>query len=145
MRERAIDAREHLFFPENFEQMIQTRAGIAAGDRKPRRMNKRADFHAEIRRGRLERRFDLSRVKVLQRGERVAQRLQARLVFRDEMFRNAFGIVVDLVGEIEAAISGQLIKDLDLSFAGIERGAHVICGKFVNRSPRECNAATARS
>ena len=45
-------------------------------------MNKRAHLYPELRRGRFERRFDRGRVKILQRGKRVAQCLQSRLVFR---------------------------------------------------------------
>ena len=45
---RAIDARQHLLFAKNFEQVIEARAGIAAGDGETCRMNQRADFHAKI-------------------------------------------------------------------------------------------------
>ena len=48
MLQRAIDAREHLLFAENFEQVIQARAGVAAGDGETRWMNQRANFYAEI-------------------------------------------------------------------------------------------------
>lgn len=37
--ERAIEACYRFFFPENFEQMIEARAGIAASHGEPRGMN----------------------------------------------------------------------------------------------------------
>ena len=48
LRERAADPREHFFFAENFEKVIQARAGVAAGCRESRRMDERADFDAKI-------------------------------------------------------------------------------------------------
>ena len=50
-RERAINSAEHFVFSEDFEQMIEARAGVAAGYSEPRRMDNRADFYGEIRGG----------------------------------------------------------------------------------------------
>ena len=62
------------------------------------------------------------------------------------MFRDAFRIVFEFVGEIETAIGRQFIKDPDLAFAGLERGADVILRKILQRSPRSLSrlAAPAR-
>src|SRR5436309_15640762 len=38
-RQRAIDADEHFFFPENLEQMIETRSHVTAGHSESRGMN----------------------------------------------------------------------------------------------------------
>ena len=56
------------------------------------------------------------------------------------MFRHALRIVGDLVGEIKAAVSRQLAEDLELAFAGIERGAHVICRKTLQINVRRCES-----
>src|SRR6266404_5818074 len=42
------------------------------------------------------------------------------------MFRGAFGIIVEVVLEIKAAIARQFAEDPELSFAGLKRGAHVL-------------------
>jgi hypothetical protein len=47
-RQRAVDAREHFFFPEHFEQMIKTRSHSAASRREPYGMNDCAEFYAEL-------------------------------------------------------------------------------------------------
>src|SRR5205823_3513402 len=47
--ERAIQAREHLLFSEDFQEMVEARPGVAAGDREPRRMNQHGRFYAETR------------------------------------------------------------------------------------------------
>ena len=45
-RERSVDARQHLFFPEHFEQMIQTGSHSAASRRQPCGVNDCAEFYA---------------------------------------------------------------------------------------------------
>ena len=57
---RAIDSREHLFFPENFEQVIKARAGVAAGNRETGRMDNRADLYPKLFRGRFHRSFNFA-------------------------------------------------------------------------------------
>ena len=49
---RAIDPRQHFFFPENLEQMIEARPGVAAGHGEARRVHERAGFDAKLGRGR---------------------------------------------------------------------------------------------
>src|SRR5881396_2997827 len=63
--ERPIDAHEHFFFSEHFEQMIETRSHIAAGNRQTRGMNDGADFHSKLFRRVLQCRFDFGRVEFL--------------------------------------------------------------------------------
>ena len=48
--ERMIHPREHFLFPENFEEMIKARAGIASSYRQARGMHEGADFDTELRR-----------------------------------------------------------------------------------------------
>ncbi len=124
--QRAIDAREHFLFSENLQQVIQARSGVAAGDGETRGMDKRANFNAELRGRRLQGRLQICRIKVLQRGKGFANGEKTRLVLRDEMFRDAVGIVFEIVLEIETAVSRQLAEDFELPFAGLERGADVI-------------------
>ena len=57
---RAIDSREHLFFPENFEQVIKARAGVASGNRETGRMDNRANLHPKLFRGRFHRSFNFA-------------------------------------------------------------------------------------
>src|SRR5438093_12272628 len=52
---RVIDSREHLFFPENFEQMIKARASVASGNRETGRMANRANLCPKFCRGRIHR------------------------------------------------------------------------------------------
>src|SRR5262249_21683943 len=47
-RKRPVNARQHLFFSEHFQQVIETGAHIAPGYSKSRGMNDRADFSAEL-------------------------------------------------------------------------------------------------
>ena len=108
--------------------MIETRSGVAAGDGETRRMDQCADFDAELRGRCLQGRLQICRVKVFQRGKGFANGEKARLVLRDEMFRDAVRIVFEIVLEIETAIAGQLAEDFELAFAGLERGADVITG-----------------
>ena len=74
----------------------------------------------------LQGRLQICRVKVFQRGKGFANGEKVRLVLRDEMFRDAVRIVFEIVVEIKTAITGQLAEDLELAFAGLERGADVI-------------------
>ena len=50
-RQRSVDARKHLFFPENFEQVIQARTHVTASRREACGVNNCAEFYAEICRG----------------------------------------------------------------------------------------------
>jgi hypothetical protein len=52
---RVIDSREHLFFPENFEQVIKARAGVASRNRETGRMDNRANLYPKLFRGRFHR------------------------------------------------------------------------------------------
>ena len=80
---RAIDSREHLFFPENFEQMIQARPGVAAGDGETGRMNERADLHAKLCRSRFQRRFEFRWRRNFPSAAKASRTaLQTRLVLR---------------------------------------------------------------
>src|SRR5438270_13941481 len=54
---RAINSREHLFFSENFEQMIETGTGVASGSRETGRMDNRANPYPKLFRGRFHRSF----------------------------------------------------------------------------------------
>src|SRR5438094_8591083 len=47
-RQRTIDSRQHFFFSENFQQMIQARPHIAASNREASGMNNRPDFDSEL-------------------------------------------------------------------------------------------------
>ena len=67
--ERAIDAGDHLFFSENFEQMIEAWPHVAAGHSQSSRMNDRADFYAEVCGGAFQCRFDFSNIEFLQRTQ----------------------------------------------------------------------------
>lgn len=89
-------------------------------------MHERTHFDAELRGRALQRRFQIRRVKVFQCGKGFANREKQRFAFRGEMFRDAVWIVFEIVLEIETAITGQLAEDLELAFAGFERGADVI-------------------
>ena len=64
-RQRAVDAREHFFFPEHFEQMIKTRSHSAASRREPYGVNDCAEFYAELCRGSFKCRFDFCGVEFL--------------------------------------------------------------------------------
>ena len=55
-------------FPENFEQMIKARSGIAARHGETSRMNERADFDAELCRGAFQCRFDFGSVEFFKRA-----------------------------------------------------------------------------
>jgi hypothetical protein len=44
-RQRAVDARQHFFFPENFEQVIQTWSHCAASRCKPCGVDDCAEFY----------------------------------------------------------------------------------------------------
>ena len=58
--QRVIDSREHLFFPENFEQVIKARAGVAPGNGETGRMDNRADLYSKLFRGRFHRSFNFA-------------------------------------------------------------------------------------
>src|ERR1700686_3857313 len=106
--------------------MVKARAGVAAGDGETSRVDERADFHAKFGGRGFHRRLQICSVEILQRSKRITDGAETRLVLRNEMFRDAFGIVADIVREIETAIRGQLAKDFEFAFAGIERGPDVI-------------------
>ena len=57
---RAIDSCEHPFFPENFEQVIKARAGVASGNRETGRMDNRANLYPKLFRGRFHRSFNFA-------------------------------------------------------------------------------------
>src|SRR5262249_36222836 len=73
--------------------------------------------------------------------ESTMQGLQPCLVFGGKVFRFALRIVSDLVGEIKATVAGQLAEDPEFTFAGVERGAHVLRGKLrgIEPGPAESN------
>src|SRR5438552_6351942 len=106
--------------------MVKARTRVAAGDGKTSGVNKRADFRAELGGSGFHRRLQICSVEVLQRGERITHDDEPRFVLRDEMFCGAFGVVADVVREIETAIRRQLTEDLEFAFAGIERGPDII-------------------
>src|SRR5438874_726652 len=106
--------------------MVKARTRVAASDGKTSGVNKRADFRAELGGGGFHCRLQVCSVEVLQRGECITDGEEVRFVRRDEMFRDALEIVTDVVREIETAIRRKLAEDLELAFAGIERGPNVI-------------------
>ena len=110
--------------------MVETRAGVAAGDGKTRGMNQRADFHAKRCGRSFQSGFQIGCVEYFERSESVTHRGEPRFVFRHEMFRDSFRVVLEVIPEIETAVSRQLAEDPELSFAGLERGPHVIGRKF---------------
>ena len=67
------------------------------------------------------------------------------------MFRDAFRLIADFVGEIETAIGRQLAEYAELALARVERRADVFCGKLLvsmpgseKRLPRERVEALVR-
>ena len=143
--ERAVDSREHLLFPENFEQMIQARSGIAAGNGETRRMDERADFDAQICRSRLQCRFDLVGVEILQRRASASRTACKRGLFSAvKCLATPSGLQLDLIDKIETAIRRQLIKCVDLAFASFQCGPDVICGKFFRSNARRFQCSDAQ-
>src|SRR5947209_971822 len=61
---RVIDSREHFFFPEDFEQVIKARAGVASGNRETGRMDNRANLYPKLFRGRFHRSFNVACRKI---------------------------------------------------------------------------------
>src|SRR5439155_15584173 len=96
-------------------------AGIAAGGRETGWVNDGADFDAELCRSRFHRCLDFGSCEILQTGERVANCLQTRLVFRRKIFGDALRIINDFFGEIETAVSRQFVKSIYLTLTCLER------------------------
>ena len=64
-------------------------------------------------------------------GKGVAELLQARFVFRHEIFFRGFGVVIKFVAEIKTGVSGQFAEQFEFALAGVERGLDVGQGKRV--------------
>jgi hypothetical protein len=47
-RERAVDAPQHFFFSEDFQQVIETRSHVAPGQSETGGMDDRADFGVQL-------------------------------------------------------------------------------------------------
>src|SRR6266404_9434454 len=133
--QRAIDPRERFFFPENFEQVIKARAGVASGNRETGRMDNRAQLHAKLFRGRFHRSFNFTRRKIFDSAKRFTDGLQPSLVFSRKIFGDAFWSVNDSIREVETAVGRQFIKSIDLAFAGLERSPNVIVRKILQLYP----------
>ncbi len=51
------------------------------------------------------------------------------------MLRCALRIVIKIISEVESAISWQLVERIDLSFARLQRGAHVLLRIIIHLHP----------
>src|SRR5688572_19896905 len=98
-------------------------------------MHEHACLNAELRGRRLQSRLQTDRLKIAKRGERFANGEEVRLVLRNEMLRDAFRVVLEIVDEIETGIGGQLGEELELALTGLERGADVISRKLRQIEP----------
>src|SRR5438552_981122 len=103
-RERVIDARQHFFFSENFDQVIQTRSPVAAGKGRPSGMPDRATFKPELFRRGFQSRLDPGSIELLKRAKGMANLPERWFVLRRKLFRDGFGIVIQIVGKIESAV-----------------------------------------
>src|SRR5947207_15043706 len=103
--ERPIETCEHLFFSENFEQMIETWAGVAPGYGETGRMHNRTRLHTKLFRGRFHGSFNFVCRKIFDSDKRFADRLQSSRVLGRKIFGDAFRAVNDVVREIETAVS----------------------------------------
>jgi hypothetical protein len=71
-QQRAINSPQHLSFAEDFEEMIEARSEIAAGDGEAGRMHQRADFDAGFCGRGFKCRFDFGCIEPLQSAQRIA-------------------------------------------------------------------------
>src|SRR4051812_8423360 len=120
--------------------MVKARAHVAARHSQPRWMYNRASFHTELCSSTFQRRFYASGIEFFERAECFANRLDARLVFRGEVLRYTLRVVVEIIVEIETAVSRQLIKRIDLSLARLQSSADELLRKIVEFYPTRFQA-----
>ena len=93
-------------------------------------MNQRADFDAERRSRPFQSGLQVCRVKFFEHCKSIAHDGESRFVLRHKMFQDSLGVVLEVILEIEAAVSRQLAEDAELSLARFERGPHIIGRKL---------------
>src|ERR1035437_5914728 len=133
---RLLNPRQHAFFAEDLEQVVEAGAGGFAGHGQSAGMHQHTGFHAQRPGGFLERGFQRLGVERGGVGKGVAEFFEARFVLRHEIFFGGLSVVFNRVGEIEAGVGGQFAEGLDLAPAGVERGFDVVNVELVGINAR---------
>ena len=118
-------------FAEDFEQVIQARAHGPARGGETGRVNEHPCLDACFSGHCLESGFKRGRVESSQRGEGVAELLDARPGFGDEILGRTGRVVFGDFLEIESAEEGELGEVFDLLLARLQRATDVVGLKAV--------------